>query len=203
MLTPFLSQYSIDLNRVGRNLKKGFIMNSKIKTSVEWLARILAILGGLILLLMIIITCISIFGRSLISIGLGPVPGDFELIEASAAFVVFAFLPWCQINRGHASVDIFTNFLPDKFNLWIDLVVEILMGFAICIIAWKLWDGTISKTKYGETTFILQFPIWWAYAASLSVAILGCVVAIYMIALRVTEVIRGKAEVNTDSGVVH
>ncbi|PCI87643.1 MAG: hypothetical protein COB24_05825 [Hyphomicrobiales bacterium] len=178
-------------------------MNSKIKVAVEWLARTLALLGGFVLISMIIITCVSIFGRTLINIGLGPIPGDFELIEALAAFVVFAFLPWCQITRGHAAVDIFTAFLPDNFNRWIDLIAEILMGLAIFIIAWKLWDGTISKTKYGETTFILQFPIWWAYALSLSVALLGCLVAFYMIILRIIEVIYGKTEINSNSGAVH
>lgn len=202
MFTPFLMQFSNKyIVRIKFHMR--FTMNPKIKLAIEWLARIMALLGGFVLLFMIVITCISIFGRSLISLGLGPIPGDFELIEVSAAFVVFAFLPWCQINRGHASVDIFTAFLPDGFNRWIDLIAEILMGLAIFIIAWKLWDGTISKTKYGETTFILQFPIWWAYALSLSVALLGCVVALYMIILRSIDVIQGKTEISSNSGAVH
>lgn len=166
---------------------------------IHWLAKTLAILGGIVLFAMIILTCISIFGRSFIFLGLAPISGDFELIEAGAAFVVFAFLPWCQIKRGHAAVDIFTNFLPASLNRWIDLIAETLMCIAILIIAWKLFDGTIAKSKYGETTFIIQYPIWWAYAVSLSAALLGCIVAIYMVFLRFFELHEG----SSTSGAVH
>ena len=176
-------------------------MNQKIEMMVQWVAKTLAILGGIVLFAIIILTCISIFGRSFIFLGLSPISGDFELVEAGAAFVVFAFLPWCQINRGHAAVDIFTNFLPASLNRWIDLIAEILMCFAICIIAWKLLDGTIAKSKYGETTFIIQYPIWWAYAVSLSAALIGSIVAIYMVFLRFFELRDGKA--NPVSGEFH
>ena len=86
--------------------------------AIERLARMLALLGGLVLVALTIITCISIAGRALISFGLGPVPGDFELVEAGVAFAIFAFLPWCQLNRGHATVDLFTSFLSERTNRW-------------------------------------------------------------------------------------
>lgn len=174
-------------------------MLQKVTPLVHGLAKILAILGGIVLLAMIVLTCVSIFGRSFIFLGLAPISGDFELVEAAAAFVVFAFLPWCQINRGHAAVDIFTNFLPAAANRWIDFIAEALMCIAIIIIAWKLYDGTIAKSKYGETTFIIQYPIWWAYAVSLSAALIGCIVAIYMMFLRLGELVHGKS--NSTSGV--
>lgn len=174
-------------------------MVHKMTPLIHWLAKTLAILGGIVLFAMIILTCVSIFGRSFIFLGLAPISGDFELVEAGAAFVVFAFLPWCQIKRGHAAVDIFTNFLPASINRWIDLIAETLMCIAIIIIAWKLYDGTIAKSKYGETTFIIQYPIWWAYAVSLSAASLGCIVAIYMVFLRFFEL----RESSSASGAVH
>lgn len=178
-------------------------MNLKIGSIVRWIAQNLAILGGFVLVGMIILTCISILGRSLISIGLGPIPGDFELIEAASAFAVFAFLPWCQLNRGHASVDVFTGFLSKSTNRWIDLLAEVLMGIAVIIIAWKLYDGTISKSKYGETTFILQFPIWWAYATSLFAALIGCIIAVYMIFIRIGELVNKPSGISLDLGAGH
>lgn len=175
----------------------------KLSRVIEWLARTLALLGGVVLLAIIVVTCVSIVGRSLISIGLGPVPGDFELVEAGSSFAVFAFLPWCQITRGHAAVDIFTNFLPLTVNRWINLIAEILMAIAVFIIAWRLLDGTAAKMRYNETTFILEFPIWWAYAASLFAAMIACVIAVYMVFVRMQEVIAGKSHFNLGSGAVH
>ncbi|MFK5980669.1 MAG: TRAP transporter small permease [Rhizobiaceae bacterium] len=171
--------------------------------AVNWLARALALIGGCVLLIITLITCVSIIGRALIFIGLGPVPGDFELVEAGVGFAVFAFLPWCQINRGHASVDIFTNFLSSSINRMIHLVAEIVMAIAIIIIALRLWSGMLTKIRYTDTTFILQFPIWWAYAASLFAAVIACVVAIYMVFVRWQEVTTGNSHFSQKTGVEH
>lgn len=170
---------------------------------IDGLARSLALFGGFVLLAITIITCVSIFGRVLIPVGLMPVPGDFELVQAGVGFAIFAFLPWCQVTRGHASVDLFTNFLPKSINRWIDLFTEVLMAVALIVITWKLWDGAVAKYRYGDTTFILEFPIWWAYAASLFAAVIGCVTALYMVVMRIIEVATGKSQFNTAHGVVH
>ncbi|PCJ91573.1 MAG: hypothetical protein COA52_08525 [Hyphomicrobiales bacterium] len=175
----------------------------KIGRAIEWLARMLALVGGSVLVIIAMLTCVSIVGRAFISIGLGPIQGDFELVEAGAGFAVFAFLPWCQINRGHASVDVFTNFLSPLINRWIDLISEVLMTIAIFIIAWRLWEGTLVKMRYGDTTFILEFPIWWAYAASLCAALIACVIALYMVSVRVQEVFTGKSKLRSESGAFH
>ncbi|MEZ5448706.1 MAG: TRAP transporter small permease subunit [Thiolinea sp.] len=103
---------------------------------IAWLAHAMAIIGGLALTALILLTCVSILGRSgntlahsdwlsssfpgltqwLIEHGVGPVNGDFELVEAGIAFAIFAFLPICQLRGGHATVDIFTTHLPKRAN---------------------------------------------------------------------------------------
>lgn len=138
---------------------------------------VFAMLGGIVLIALTILTVSSVTGRALIPIGLGPIPGDFELVEAGVAFAVFAFLPWCQFNRGHASVEIFTQFLPLGVNRVLDVVIDVLM-LAVAILLFRQHAlGTLDKTSFGETTFILQFPIWWAYAAALSGAFVFVLVA--------------------------
>ena len=42
------------------------------------------------------------------------------------------------------------------------------------LLTWKHWDGTLDKLAYGETTFIIQYPIWWAYALCMVGAVIGC-----------------------------
>jgi hypothetical protein len=49
------------------------------------LARMMAIAGGIVLAAITVLTVVSITGRSLVPIGLAPVPGDFELVEAGTA----------------------------------------------------------------------------------------------------------------------
>lgn len=175
----------------------------RLHTAMEWLARALALMGGIVLIAMTILTCVSITGRAMIPFGLGPVPGDFELVEAGAGFAIFAFLPWCQISRGHASVDLFTSFLPDGVNRFIDLIAEILLTIMVLVIAWRLWVGTGDKMRYGETTFILQFPLWWAYAASLVGALVACVISVYMVGVRARELVTGRIEFGSSAGAAH
>lgn len=168
-----------------------------------WLAKALAILGGLVLLAITILTCLSIVGRSLVPFGLSPIPGDFEMVEVGTGFAVFAFLPWCQLMRGHATVDLFTNLLPDSVNRLIDLITEILMTAVITLIAWRLCVGMLEKVRYNETTFILQFPVWWGFAAAFAAACVAVVVSFYMLWVRIREVAAGRALLEPAQGSVH
>jgi TRAP-type C4-dicarboxylate transport system permease small subunit len=170
---------------------------------VVWLARALAILGGIVLVAITLLTVVSIGGRALIWAGLRPIPGDFELVEAGTGFAVFAFLPWCQLMRGHATVDLFTSFLPASINRVIDLVSEFLMTAVIVLIAWRLWFGMLDKMRYNETTFILQFPVWWGYAAAMGAVAIAVVVSFYMLFVRVREVATGETIVGPGQGAFH
>lgn len=78
-------------------------MMAWIFRSAKWSA----IVGGLVLCAITLMSVASITGRALIGVGLGPVPGDFEMVEVGTALAVFFFLPWCYLKGGHATVDLF------------------------------------------------------------------------------------------------
>ena len=186
------------------------------------LARFMAILGGIILTLLVLLTCVSVLGRSLntlfhsgfaqavlgdfaqtvLDTGIGPVLGDFEIVEAGIAFAIFAFIPLCQITGGHASVDIFTSALPVKANRFIQMIVEILFAAVLILIAWRLYEGMQSKMRYNETTFLLQFPIWWAYAASFASACVAAFVSVYVAMMRLGEFVTNR-ELIVQEGAEH
>ena len=183
-------------------------------------ARLMAICGGLVLTLLIVLICISVVGRSLngllhgwigsvmpglsawaLGLGVGPINGDFELVEAGVAFAIFAFLPLCQISAGHASVDIFTAKLPMRINRVLQLGIDVIFAIVLIAIAYQLYNGMLSKQSYGDTTFLLQFPIWWAYAASLSGAVLTAVIAFYVAGIRAVECLRGEDILSQEPGL--
>lgn len=176
------------------------------------LARFMAIIGGVVLTLLVLVTCVSVAGRMLntalhgalaqsvmpgladrlIEMGVGPLLGDFELVEAGMAFAIFAFLPLCQITGGHASVDVFTSKMPRPVNRAIQLAVDWVFAAVLVLIAWQLFQGLLEKMHYNETTFMLQFPIWWAYAASLFAATVAALVGLYVAAARAFEIVSGR-----------
>ena len=183
-------------------------------------ARLMAICGGLVLTVLIVLICISVIGRSLngllhgwigavmpdlsawaLDLGVGPINGDFELVEAGVAFAIFAFLPLCQISAGHASVDIFTAKLPTRINRLLQLAIDVIFTVVLIAIAYQLYNGMLSKQRYGDTTFLLQFPIWWAYAASLSGSILTAVISLYVVGIRAWELLRGEDILSQEAGL--
>ena len=183
-------------------------------------ARLMAICGGLVLTVLIVLICISVIGRSLngllhgwigavmpgvsawaLDLGIGPINGDFELVEAGVAFAIFAFLPLCQISAGHASVDIFTAKLPTRINRVLQLAIDVIFAVVLIAIAYQLYNGMLSKQRYGDTTFLLQFPIWWAYATSLSGSILTAVISLYVAGIRALELMRGEDILSQEAGL--
>lgn len=134
---------------------------------VRRLADLSAALGGVVLSALIVMTCLSIVGRALVGIGLGPVPGDFELVEAGVAFAVFAFLPLCQLRASHATVDLLAGPLGPRLNRVLLAFWESIAALVTWLILWRLFAGFQTKLHNGETTLMLQFPVWWAYLACL------------------------------------
>ena len=116
----------------------------------------------------------------LLGLGIGPINGDFELVEAGVAFAVFAFLPLCQISGGHASVDVFTARMSARANRVLARVSDTLFAAVLVLIAVQLARGLLSKYGSGQTSFLLEFPLWWAYAASLIGAVAAALVAVYL-----------------------
>lgn len=148
---------------------------------VRRVAHGMALLGGGVLVLLTVLTVVSVIGRNLNFLGLGPIPGDFELVEAGAAFAVFAFLPWCQLNRGHVTVDLFLSRLGRRRNAAVDVATNLLMTVAATVVAWRLFLGLLDKQSYGETSFILQFPLWWGYSASFVGAVVFALVSAWTV----------------------
>ena len=183
-----------------------------IKSFMMGLARFSAILGGIVLTLLIVLVCVSIVGRLangwmhsgfmqnqmpgiaqwVLGLGVGPVNGDFELVESGVAFAIFAFLPFCQITSGHASVGILTDKLPPRAQQFLRMIVELVFAAVLVLISWRLYEGMSSKMRYGETTFLLQFPIWWAYAASFAGSVIAAIVGVYMGIVRTYEFFTGR-----------
>ena len=167
------------------------------------LSRLMAVIGGVVLTALILLICVSITGRTLIPLGLESIPGDYEIVEAGMAFAIFCFLPLCQITSGHATVDIFTDWMPDRGQRILRMLIEILFAVVLVVIAVQLKSGMDSRIRSGQTTFLLQFPIWWAYAASLAGASIAAAVAVYMAAVRTVEAFTGRVLIADDQGAEH
>ena len=139
------------------------------------LSRVMAWFGSLVLVLIAVMSVASIIGRALSGLGLGPVPGDFELVEAGTALAVFCFLPWAHLKRGHAVVDMLWGSYPPTMRRVLDILADALMLFVWVLLVWRMSIALGEYRHNNEVSFILQMPVWWGYAASMPAAVVGCI----------------------------
>jgi TRAP-type C4-dicarboxylate transport system permease small subunit len=192
-------------------------------TLVTRAARLMALIGGFVLTALVILTCVSVLGRGLNTLGhsdlleglapalaawlagtgIGPVTGDYELVEAGIAFAVFAFLPICQLYACHATVDVFTAMMPGRVNSYLAAFWEVVLALVIVVIGWRLFLGFTEKLDNGQTTFLLQFPVWWAYGASFGAALVAGLVGLYCAGARVAEALTGRPYLPGGAGADH
>ena len=181
-------------------------------TIITTLARWLALLGGATLTGIIFLICLSVIGRSLngalhsdliqslapaladwlLARGIGPINGDYEIVEAGIAFAIFAFLPICQLHGAHASVDVFASAFPRRFARVLRVLTEMVFAAVLILLAWQLMQGGLSKYRSGQTTFLLEFPVWWSYAASGAAMWVAAFVGACVAVMRLRETVTGQ-----------
>ena len=168
--------------------------HSPLGRSVYGLARLMALLGGIVLIGLVLLVVVSVTGRALLWAGLRPVTGDYELVEAGIGFAVFAFLPWAHLERGHAIVSLVTDRFGPRVNAWILVITDTFMLIAAGFIAWRLYHGMLDKFAYHETSLLLRMPLGWTYAAALAGAVVFALVAAYVLGRSLTNALTGRTE---------
>lgn len=139
------------------------------------LARACAILAGVILTAITLVTCVSLIGRNTIGTTL---VGDYELTAAAAGAAVALFMPWCQLKRDNIIVDFFTARASARTNDLLDRFGALLLGAVMVLLAWRTAVGGISAFRSNSTTMMLGFPEWIVYAAMVPPLVLTAVIAL-------------------------
>ena len=128
---------------------------------VERAALFFAMLGGIVLMLIALMTVASVIGRA----GFGkPVPGDIEVTQYAIAVAISAFLPYCLFSGGNLIVDFFTAKAKLRTRRTLDAIGALTLAFAMGLFAWRTTVGMISVMAAGETSMVISVPLWWTYA---------------------------------------
>ena len=153
---------------------------------IERAAGAIAVIGGTLSLAVALLVVVSVIGRRFFD---APISGDFELVQMATAVAVFSFLPYCQARRGNIVVDTFTTRLPARVNAVIDAFWDLVYAGMMGLITVCLVVGTLDHIRNGQTTMVLQVPIWPAIAICTALALLLTGVALATAA----RLLRGRA----------
>jgi TRAP-type C4-dicarboxylate transport system permease small subunit len=153
--------------------------NPRADTGIAAGARLIAFLGGLLVVGLGLLVTTSVLLRWLVGEGIN---GDFELVQMGLAIAVFSFLPLCQAHRGNVIVDTFTNTLPPRMRAGLDVLWDIVFAAFAGFIAWRLAIGAMEALSSATTSMVLGLPIHYAIGLCAGMAgflALVCVVTAY------------------------
>lgn len=142
---------------------------------LERLAKLCAILAGLLLTGITLMTCASLTGRNTTGATL---VGDYELMGVAVGVAVALFLPWAQLRRSHIIVDFFTARASGRTNAALDRLGAFLLAAVMAVLTWRTTVGGLNAWSNGSGTMILGFPDWVVYACMVPPLSLNAVIAL-------------------------
>ena len=142
---------------------------------LEKLASLSAVLAGVLLTVVTLITCVSLIGRNSLSLTLA---GDFELTGLVAGAAVALFLPLCQFERGNIIVDFFTAKAGRRVNDALDRAGALVLAVVMAVLAWRTSLGGWSAYDSHSGTMILDLPEWVTYACMVPPLVLTALIAL-------------------------
>lgn len=151
---------------------------------LDRLCKFLAILSGLTLLAMALMSLRSIVGRTFFD---APLLGDFELVQFLCAGAVAMSLPYTHWISGHVIVDFFTANASPKLNAVLDVLANLVLAFFAALISWRVGVGLLDLRSNFDASMLLEIPTWWAYIPLVPSFALLSLTALY----RTVEIMKG------------
>ena len=142
---------------------------------LEKLAKLSAILSGVLMSLITLMTCASIIGREFLG---KTVPGDFELVGLATGAAVGLFMPLCQLKNGNIIVDFFTARAPQHVNAGLDRLGALTLALSFALLTWRSALGGLNAWDTHSGTMLLGVPEWIAYATMVPGFALTTVIAL-------------------------
>lgn len=130
--------------------------------ALEFLAKACALLAGLLLTTVTLMTCASLIGRNTTG---WTIIGDFELTGVAAGAAIALFLPLGQLKHANIIVDFFTQRATATTRETLDRVGAALLATAMALLTWRSAVGGLSAWETKAETMMLGFPEWPVYAA--------------------------------------
>jgi TRAP-type C4-dicarboxylate transport system permease small subunit len=141
-----------------------------------FLAKLSAILAGVLLTGITLMTCLSLIGRNTIGITL---VGDFELTGVATGAAIALFMPWCQLKRGNIIVDFFTAKASAATNERFDRLGAFLVALVFALLAWRTTLGGLNAYATLSSSMMMGLPEWIVYASMVPPFVLTTVIALY------------------------
>ncbi len=154
-----------------------------MRALVEKLAVALALIGGLVLLAIVLVTTANagaftldrlarVFGGTVSGL-----PGYEDFVRLAVSAAALMLLPYCQLRRGHVAVDLFVKWLPPRIRRGFDIAIAFAMAGLAAFLAFWMTVGLLETRADGALSRVLGWPEWPFYLPGIASLLLWAVVA--------------------------
>lgn len=119
-----------------------------------------ALVGGLIILALVLITAASAISNLLFNV---PFSGEYELAKHFVGIAIFTFLPYCQLSGANVTVDIFTGGFGPRAKAAMLLLSSLLAAAFAILLLRQMSLGFGDYIRYPEETAALHIRLWTAF----------------------------------------
>jgi TRAP-type C4-dicarboxylate transport system permease small subunit len=137
---------------------------------VDFVNKILMVLGGIsVLALMTLATgnvVLRMFGI--------PYRGAYEMVSFLGAVVIAFALGFTQKRKDHIIVDILTDKFPQKFQILIDKIADLIITIFFGLVCWQIYEWGLKIIESNEVSETLKIPFHpFVFAVAIGFAMLS------------------------------
>ncbi len=129
----------------------------RVRSVVEKFAEWMALLGGFVVFLLMLMMAVDAIGRKVAS----ALPGALEFSEALIVPAVFLPLMFVQLRREHVFVGVVTDWLSPRTRAFLDGVAAVVGMVIFGLLTWLAFDKALQAFTVGEyRVAVISVPIW-------------------------------------------
>lgn len=138
-----------------------------------------ALVGGVIILILVVITSASALSNLAFR---RPFMGEYELAKHLVGIAIFTFMPYCQLAAANVTVDIFTERMSERSKAVMSILSGVLALIFSLVLLRQMSLGFGDYIRYPEETPTLQIPLWTAFPFILLSIVLWAIASLITIA---------------------
>jgi TRAP-type C4-dicarboxylate transport system permease small subunit len=129
----------------------------KLVRAIQSASRIANLVGVLLLVPLMLITTTDVILRLFFN---APVRGGLEMSQFVMVAIIWLTMAMTMQKKGHISMELLESRLSKKVLYYSDMVIYVVLLLTMVIVDWALCERMISSYAQGETTDVLQWPIY-------------------------------------------
>ena len=121
---------------------------------IDYLVKILRVIGGFCLASMMALTCVDVVLRACGR----PIFGSIDVVQFLAVIVLAAAMPYTQTQRGHVGVSLLVEKLGTRGQAIVDMITHLVSLIIFFIVSWQMWLYASELWEKGEVSMTIEIP---------------------------------------------